>query len=107
MNSPRDRLTSQRRRVLAEENTMERTDIPEKFRKLYERAMKGRSQSAAIRSFCLECVGYVQDEVHECTDKGCPLYLYRVTGRKVPLPPDAAKRPAQRPFTSKTARVNG
>jgi len=59
--------------------------IPTAFRKLYDRAKGGRSQSAAIRSFCLECVGYDREEVKVCTDLGCPLYEYRLTGRKRPL----------------------
>lgn len=59
-------------------------DIPPLFQKLYRRAKTGRSQRAAIRSFCLECVGYVLEEVKLCTDTGCPLYEYRITGRKVP-----------------------
>lgn len=59
-------------------------DIPRMFQKLYARAKTGRAQSAAIRSFCLECVGYVFEEVKLCTDTGCPLYEYRMTGRKVP-----------------------
>ncbi len=70
-----------------------RTDIPEKFRKLYQRAMKGRSQSAAIRSFCLECVGYVQEEVHLCSDQDCPLFPYRISGRKVPANPNTPLNP--------------
>jgi hypothetical protein len=59
-------------------------DIPKKLQKLYQKAMNGRSQAAAIKFFCLECVGYESEEVKECTDKGCSLYPYRVTGRKVP-----------------------
>ena len=59
-------------------------DIPPMFQKLYKRAKTGRSQQAAIRSFCLECVAYVLDEVKLCTDTGCPLYEYRLTGCKVP-----------------------
>ena len=62
---------------------MER-DIPQKFQKLYQRAKTGRSQSAAIRSFCLECTGYEAEEVKLCTDPGCPLFEYRLNGRKVP-----------------------
>lgn len=61
--------------------------IPQKFQKLYHKAKTGRSQAAAIRSFCVECVGYVQEEVKACTDRGCPLYEYRLTGRKVPMNP--------------------
>ncbi|MDI9432344.1 MAG: hypothetical protein QM570_11550 [Planctomycetota bacterium] len=59
-------------------------DVPRRFQKLYRRAMTGRSQSAAIRSFCLECMAYVADEIRDCTDTGCPLFAYRLTGRKVP-----------------------
>lgn len=59
-------------------------DVPRCFQKLYRRAMTGRSQSAAIRSFCLECMAYVADEVRYCTDTGCPLFGYRLRGRKTP-----------------------
>ena len=55
---------------------IERT-IPESAKKIYERAMAGRSRGAAVKAFCQECVGYVRKEVTLCTDKGCPLYHYR------------------------------
>jgi len=55
-------------------------DIPRKYRKLYQKAVSGRSRKAAIRSFCVECVGYVEKEVPICTDLGCPLYHYRING---------------------------
>jgi len=58
---------------------MER-DIPKKYRKLYQKAVSGRSRKAAIRSFCLECVGYIEKEVPICTDGACPLYKYRLKG---------------------------
>lgn len=58
---------------------MER-DVPKKYKKLYEKAISGRSRKAAIRSQCIECVGYQEKEVTLCTDKGCPLYLYREHG---------------------------
>lgn len=61
-------------------------DIPLKYQRLYRRAKAGRSQKAAIRSFCLECVGYVAEEVDLCTDPGCPLFEYRITGSKIPHP---------------------
>ena len=54
--------------------------IPKKYKKLYEKAVSGRSRKAAIRSQCLECVGYFPKEITLCTDKGCPLYLYRESG---------------------------
>ena len=55
--------------------------IPSKYQALYERAMKGRSQHAAIGVFCLECCGWEIKEVLLCTDSGCPLYPYRPTSR--------------------------
>lgn len=58
--------------------------IPTKYKKLYLRAIKGRSQAAAIRASCLECTAWVSDEVDKCTDTGCSLYQYRITGRKIP-----------------------
>jgi len=53
------------------------SEMPETMRKTYQRAMRGRSQKAAIVSFCFECVGYLRPEVELCTDLGCPLYPYR------------------------------
>ena len=32
----------------------------------------------AIMSFCKECMGFVETEVRPCTDKHCPLYLFRL-----------------------------
>jgi hypothetical protein len=42
-------------------------DIPTKYEKLYKRAMSGKSRKAAIRAFCLECVGWSEYEVSVCT----------------------------------------
>ena len=56
---------------------MER-NIPEKYQLMYNRRKKSRK--AAIRSFCLECVGYSENEVSLCPDVGCPLYLFRLSG---------------------------
>jgi len=53
-------------------------DVPKKYTGLYDKCKKSRK--AAIRSFCVECVGYVSFEVIKCTDKGCPLYSWRKTG---------------------------
>jgi len=53
-------------------------DIPKKYQPMYNRRTKSRK--AAIRSFCLECVGYSENEVNLCTDNGCPLYKWRVHG---------------------------
>jgi hypothetical protein len=32
----------------------------------------------AIRAHCLECVCWSSDEVKKCTDKRCPLYVFRL-----------------------------
>ncbi len=53
-------------------------DIPKKFQALYRRAMTGKSRRAAVRSFCLECVGYQQAEVDRCPATACPLHPYRL-----------------------------
>ena len=58
---------------------MERT-VPSKYKSLYNRGLQRKSRKAAVRSFCLECVGYSEKEVIKCTDTGCPLYNYRKNG---------------------------
>ncbi len=60
-------------------------DIPPKYIAMYKRAMGGKSRKAAMRIFCLECVGYSEMEVSLCTDPNCPLYPYR--GNKTVRPP--------------------
>jgi hypothetical protein len=51
-------------------------DIPRRYQALYKR--RKRSRKSAIRSQCLECVGYVAKEVELCTDPGCPLFSWRL-----------------------------
>ena len=53
-------------------------DIPEKYQPMYNRRKKSRK--AAVRSFCLECVGYSENEVKLCTDHACPLFRWRLRG---------------------------
>jgi hypothetical protein len=53
-------------------------DVPQKYRRLYERAMSGRSRRAAIRVNCLWCVGWSEHEVEQCTSPGCPLFGFRL-----------------------------
>ena len=54
-----------------------RAQIPEIHRANYDRAMRGKSMKAAIKAFCLECVGWQKEEVRLCTSLACPLYPYR------------------------------
>ena len=51
--------------------------IPVRQRPIFLRAWTGKSRKAAIRAFCLECVGYESAEVNRCTAPACPLYPYR------------------------------
>ena len=53
-------------------------EIPQKYQAMYKRRKKSRK--AAIRSQCLECVAYSENEVKLCTDDGCPLFSYRLRG---------------------------
>lgn len=55
-------------------------EVPKKYKKLYEKAVSGKSRKAAIRSQCLECTGYNPSEILLCTDIWCPLYKYRANG---------------------------
>jgi hypothetical protein len=51
--------------------------VPEHHQAVVKRAYAGRSRSAAMKAFCLECVGYIKADVRGCTAKACPLYPYR------------------------------
>ena len=57
---------------------MDVSQIPTKYRGLYQRAMSGKSRKAAIRTHCLMCVGWQAREVVLCTATTCPLYSYRL-----------------------------
>ena len=46
-------------------------------RKVYLRAMEGRSRKDAMTAMCIECMGYNPNEVKECTSPCCALYPYR------------------------------
>ena len=51
--------------------------IPVKCRNVYLKAVEGKSKSAAIKAFCLECVCWLREEITECTDLACPLWANR------------------------------
>ena len=71
------------------------TDVPSKYRGLYDRAMRGRSRQAAIRAHCLMCVGWEWAEVKRCTAPGCPLFPYRTGHIKRGFPGAESPEPAQ------------
>lgn len=52
--------------------------IPKKYQPMYNR--RKRSRKAAIRAFCLECVGWSENEVKLCTDGECALFKWRLKG---------------------------
>lgn len=56
--------------------------MPASYRRLYLKAMGGKSMAAAVKSFCIECVGYDRSEVTRCTAEGCPLFPYRPYAKK-------------------------
>ena len=51
--------------------------MPEHCRNTYRLAMTGKRRNAAIKSACVECMGYNRAEVPGCTSHGCALYPYR------------------------------
>ena len=49
---------------------------PERYQPLVN-AIRSGSKSAAIKLNCLECSGYVTDDVRNCVCTQCPLYAFR------------------------------
>ena len=66
-------MTSEREAQIAER----RSQMPRKYRAMYDRAVSGRSLRAAVNAQCLECVCWQSREVTLCTDLACPLYAVR------------------------------
>ena len=54
-------------------------DVPVKFERLHDKAMRGKSRDAAIRLFCLTRCAYSQREVALCEDDECPLHKHRLS----------------------------
>jgi len=52
-------------------------EAPTTCRGILERAYGGKSKAAALKAFCLHCVGYIRADVRDCTSYGCPLHPYR------------------------------
>ena len=50
----------------------------DKYRGVVRRAYAGAaSPRTAIKAFCLQCVGYMREDVARCTALACPLHGYR------------------------------
>jgi hypothetical protein len=54
-----------------------RENIPRKYRRLYDRAVSGKSLRASINCQCLDCCDWISSEVILCSDLGCPLFAVR------------------------------
>ena len=50
-------------------------DVPPLYRDIAQAAP--RSRAAAVKLFCLECVGFVRADVTTCTATRCPLFAWR------------------------------
>ena len=75
-----------------------RTEIPRRYRGVYDKAVQGKSRKAAMRAFCLECCGWQVNEVFLCAALACPLYPYRPRSRvpqdtpeSIPAEPESQK----------------
>ena len=53
------------------------SECPVPYRRTLVRAFTTNSKSAGIKGFCLSCVGFLRNEVRDCTSYGCPLWPHR------------------------------
>ncbi len=88
---------------------MQLSDVPQRFQKLYARAMSGRSKLASIRAHCLMCMGWEGSvAVKECTMPSCPLFLHRVSAKRLATPkrvkPSGLSAPVTAPERNRTVR---
>ena len=68
--------------------------VPEAARNGYLRACAGEtSPRGAIKAFCLYCVGYVRQDITNCTAVTCPLYAFRPFVEKGPGSPEGSVFP--------------
>ena len=61
-------------------------EIPRKYRPAYFKGTGAKSRSAAIRSHCLECMGWSSSAVDSCDLEGCALWPYRAPRAMAPDP---------------------
>jgi len=63
---------------IAEKRAQRLKACPQASQRGLMRAWSGKcSPRAAIKAFCLECVGYERAAVNECAAFACPLWAYR------------------------------
>jgi len=51
--------------------------IPKVYQQNYNKAIEGRSRTAAIRAKCLDCTNWQRVEIADCLVETCPLFPYR------------------------------
>lgn len=75
-----------------------RDELRAKYPRAAESAARG-SCRAAVKLQCLECVGGTRQDVRDCSDRGCPLYVvrpYRTEAEQPPRMRSAAQLEADR-----------
>jgi len=55
----------------------QRKQIPQVFRKVYDRAVKGKSLRASVNARCLDCCHWQRSAVRDCPALSCPLWAVR------------------------------
>lgn len=57
--------------------------VPVSRRRVFERSWSGQaSPRACIKAFCLECLGFDEAAIRDCTAWACPLWRLRPYQRK-------------------------
>lgn len=70
------------------------------YRKVWDKAMSGKSLRAAITAKCQDCMCWQYAEVKRCTVITCPLYPYR-PGVKRPVSSNLARQRATQDAVAK------
>ncbi len=71
----RQQIMDWRRQIPAKHN--------ESYRKAYDTAMARKSMRLAVKSKCLDCMGWVKKEVQNCDILSCSLWCYRPYQKRV------------------------
>lgn len=56
--------------------------VPISYRKVYSKALHGKSRTAAVKAKCLECCAWQRresghDRIGDCGIRSCPLWAFR------------------------------
>jgi hypothetical protein len=77
-------------------------DCSDQHRGLLKRVYSGnRSMRDAIDAFCVQCVGYIVEDVRNCTAIGCPLWQLRPYQVAAPDKPKRERSEAQKAASQK------